>query len=569
MDKINTINILLVEDNPGDARLVEVMLKQPNEVHYRLHIVGTLAKALEKVINETFQVAILDMNLPDGVGVANITALRSHAIDLPIVVLSGEANEKFALETVKAGAQDYLVKGQIDEWQLSRALNYAIERKHMQDDIMQLAHYDHLTGLANRSLFQVRIEHAIQNASRRNEFIALLYLDLDNFNPINDALGHDIGDQLLIDVAERLKGFVREVDTVARLGGDEFAIILEGIDYKENVAIVAEKITAGLSEPYHIAENSLFITSSIGIAYYPEHGEDILDIIKNADSAMYQAKRSGRNKYVFYENTFNKRNNNEKINLNSELRRAVTDEEFFLQFQPKIDISTCSITGSEALLRWGHPDHGLICPTKFIPLLEQNGMISKVGNWVLKAACEQHMSWQQAGLPVGKIAVNLSGQQLLQKDFSKSVSNILNETGLSPDMLEVELTESILIQNTKSTMSILDMLKEMGVSIAIDDFGTGYSSFNYLRKFLVDTLKIDRSFIKDVTSKSREAAITSAIIKLAQDLGINVIAEGVENREQLDFLKENNIDEIQGYYFSPPVNADKISNMMAAQKNAA
>jgi diguanylate cyclase (GGDEF)-like protein len=569
MHNNKTINILLVEDNPGDAKLVEVMLKKPHETSYRLHIVGTMAAALEKVNDEKFQVALLDMNLPDGHGIENVIALRTHAVDLPIVILSGEDNESFALDAVKAGAQDYLIKGKINEWQLSRALNYAIERKHMQDDIVHLAHHDHLTGLANRSLFQSRIEHAVQLATRRNEMLSLLYIDLDNFKPINDALGHDAGDQLLIKVAERLNCIVRETDTVARLGGDEFAVILEGIDCKQNVVMVIEKILQGLSELYEVDGNNLFITTSIGVVYYPDHGTTISDLIKNADSAMYQAKKSGRNKYVFYENKYSNSNNKEKINLNNQLRRAVSDDEFFLQYQPKVDISTNSISGTEALLRWDHPEHGLIYPTRFIPLLEKNGMISKVGNWVLKSACEQHMSWQKEGLPVGKIAVNLSGQQLLQKDFSKSVDNILNETGLSPELLEVELTESILIQNTNLTMSILETLKSMGVSIAIDDFGTGYSSFNYLKKYLVDTLKIDRSFIMDVASKRREAAITSAIIKLAQDLGMNVIAEGVENYEQLHFLKENNIDEIQGYYFSPPVNAESISGMINSKRKVA
>jgi diguanylate cyclase (GGDEF)-like protein len=569
MRRNQTINILLIEDNPGDAKLVEVMLKQPKETSFRLHLAGTLANALELINEDEFQVAILDMNLPDGNGVENISAIRTHTLDLPIVVLSGKDDDEFALEAVKAGAQDYLIKGQIDEWQLSRAISYAIERKRMQDDIIHLAHHDHLTGLANRSLFQARIEHAIQNATRRNESLALMYLDLDNFKPINDALGHDIGDKLLVAVAQRLNSFVREVDTVARIGGDEFAIILEGVVSKENVVMLAEKIINGLSEPYAISENDLFISSSIGIAYHSEHSCDVTTFLKNADSAMYRAKSLGRNQYVFYENTISKNNKRETLDLNTDLRRAMLNDEFILQYQPKFDLSRNYITGSEALLRWSHPDYGMIYPTKFIPLLEQNGMISKIGKWVLESACRQHSDWQNQGLPVGKIAVNLSGQQLLQKDFSQTVYNILNETGLDPNMLEVELTESTLIHNTKLTMSILDALKSMGVSIAIDDFGTGYSSFNYLKKYLVDTLKIDRSFIQDVVSKRREAAITTAIIKLAQDLGMNVIAEGVENSGQLDFLKENNINEYQGFYFSPPVNADEITNMVVAQRNAA
>jgi diguanylate cyclase (GGDEF)-like protein len=568
MSRQKSINILLIEDNPGDAHLVEVMLSQPEESCFRLHIADSLSVAYEKINNNDFQVALLDMNLPDGEGIENITALRIAAPNLPIVVLSGRRDELFALEAVKAGAQDYLVKGQIDEWQLSRALNYAIERKQLQDSILFMAQHDQLTGLANRTLFHARLEHAMHNAARRDEYLAVLYLDMDHFKPINDALGHEIGDRLLIEAARRLESFVREIDTVARLGGDEFAIVLEGINSTQDVATVSQKIISGLAEAFTIAEHSLHISSSIGVAIYPQHGKDIPTVIKNADAAMYKAKQSGRNKCVFYKENFGKLAK-EKLSLDNELRQAVYDEQFILHYQPKYDVASETITGSEALLRWQHPQHGLIYPTKFIPLLEKNGMISTVGKWVLKSACTQHAKWQKNGLPVGKIAVNLSGQQLLQRNFNNVVKDILDETGLNPNMLEVELTESLLIQNTKLTMSILDSLKSTGVSIAIDDFGTGYSSFDYIKHYLVDTLKIDRSFIMDVASKPREAAITSAIIKLAQELGIHVIAEGVESLEQLNYLKTQNIDEIQGYYFSPPVNADAISNMMFAQKNAA
>ncbi len=568
MFRKKSINILLIEDNPGDARLVEVMLTQPEESSFQLHIADSLSVAFEKINNYDFQVVLLDMNLPDGEGIENIDALRIAAPNLPIVVLSGRRDELFALEAVKAGAQDYLVKGQIDEWQLSRALNYAIERKQLQNNIVYMAHHDQLTGLANRSMFLTRLEHAMHNAARRDEYLAVLYLDIDHFKPINDALGHGVGDCLLVEVAKRLESFVREIDTVARLGGDEFAIVLEGINSTQDVATVSKKIISGLADPFIIAENNLHISSSIGVAIYPQHGKDIPTMVNNADAAMYKAKRSGRNRYVIYKENFANQAK-EKLNLNNELRQAVYDEQFVLHYQPKFDVASETITGSEALLRWQHPQHGLIYPTKFIPLLEKNGMISTVGKWVLKSACAQHAKWQKDGLPVGKIAVNLSGQQLLQRNFNNVVNDILDETGLNPNMLEVELTESLLIQNTKLTMSILESLKSTGVSIAIDDFGTGYSSFDYLKHYLVDTLKIDRSFIMDVALKPREAAITSAIIKLAQDLGIHVIAEGVENLAQLNYLKAQNIDEIQGYYFSPPVNADAISNMMFAQKNAA
>lgn len=557
----NEIKILLVEDNPGDARLVEMMLSQSDSSYYCLMVADSLQAASELIDENEFQAALLDMSLPDGDGIDNITRLKSCKSNLPIVVLSGRFDESFALDTVKVGAQDYLVKGEIDHWKLVRALNYSIERKHLQDNIDFMAHHDQLTGLANRVLFRSRLSHAIQSAERRKELVAVLYLDLDHFKAINDGLGHEMGDKLLCEVANRLKKSVREVDTVARLGGDEFAIVLEGVTETNSAVTIAEKIIDVLSKSIAIEENTLYVGTSIGIAFYPHCGLDVDSITKNADSAMYKAKRNGRNQYQFYTSKMNHHALDE-LNMEMQLREALENDEFVLHYQPKMNLKNGKLTGNEALLRWNHREQGMLYPTKFIPVLEQNGMITEVGQWMIETACVQHEDWVKQGLSVGKIAINLSGRQLTQYNFSNIISNILNRTGLDPASFEVELTESLLIQNTELTMRFLDSLKSMGISIAIDDFGTGYSSFSYLKRFLVDTIKIDRSFIKNITQEGPDAAISSAIIQLAKDLEIHVVAEGVETQEQVDYLKERQVDEIQGFFVSPPLSSEAFCHLV-------
>lgn len=561
-------DILLVEDNSGDARLVELMLSEMDDTDYCLTKVDRMSEALDLLDDHDFQAAILDMSLPDGEGVENISRIKARVADLPIVVLGGCYDEAIALETVKAGAQDYLVKGEIDEWQLSRALKYAVERKRLQEDVVYMAHHDQLTDLANRTLFHIRLEHAIKTAERRNELVALLYMDLDHFKPINDALGHDVGDKLLIEVAKSLKESVREVDTVGRLGGDEFAIILEGIEHRKDVIQIAKKIIINLSKELRIDDHSLYIGTSIGIAMYPQCGEDADVLIKNADSAMYKAKRSGGTQYQFYSRAMNS-DALEELTMEMRLREALNNEEFILHYQPKYDLKTGELSGSEALLRWQSPEIGLLHPSSFIPQLEQNGLITEVGRWVLESACKQHALWKREGRVTGKVAVNLSGRQLLQTDFAESVAEILANSGLDSSCLELELTESLMIQNTKSTMRAIEDLRAMGVSIAIDDFGTGYSSFNYLKRFVIDTLKIDRSFIQNITKGGADAAITSAITRLSKDLGIQVVAEGVETREQLDYLREQYIDQMQGFYMSPPLSVEEFSNLDTNSKQIA
>ena len=545
-------HILLIEDNPGDVRLVELMLEEPDVNSFRLTSTNSLSNAISCLSKDHYDAILLDMDLPDGQGMENVDQISSYKPDIPIVIMTGQENEQFALLTVKSGVQDYLVKGSIDKQQLTRSLSYAIERKTLEDEMRFQAHHDQLTGLVNRSLFQERLDRALIRCNRRKESIAVLYLDLDNFKSVNDGLGHNLGDKLLVSVSNRLSNTVRESDTVARLGGDEFAIILDEIVSTQSAAAVAEKIIKAISSPFEIDGNVIHTGTSIGVAIFPESGKTAEALIKNADSAMYRAKRNGRKQYQVYENKMNAKARN-ALKLENDLHKALDNDEFLLHYQPKVCLESGGVTGMEALLRWQHPTQGLIYPLEFIPLLEENGMITHVGEWVLNTACEQRKCWQDDGLCTGPIAVNLSGRQLARKDLGDSIANILENTGLEPNLLEVELTETMLVQNTETSAEIINYLRSLGVSIAIDDFGTGYSSLTYLREFMFDTLKIDRSFISNITNNSTDAAITSAVVGLSRDLNINVVAEGVETKAQMDFLRNQQTNEVQGFYISPPL----------------
>jgi len=435
------------------------------------------------------------------------------------------------------------------------------DRKVAEERAQFLAYYDALTGLPNRLLLQDRLSNAIASARRRQDKVALLFLDLDRFKDINDSLGHSVGDLLLQEVAKRLNTWGREQDTVARLGGDEFLITLTHIKDVPDVAVACERLMDAMTGGFAVQGHSLNISCSIGISMFPEQGGDCETLIKNADAAMYAAKDSGRNNFRFFTEHMNT-DAAERLTLENSLRMALANDEFFLVYQPQIDIASGRIIGLEALLRWQHPELGLVPPDKFIRIAENSGLIVRIGEWVMRTACCQARKWQDEGVPAVSIAVNVSAVQFRQAGFCEFIREVLRETDLSPQYLELELTESLLLANADVTFSVLKELKSMGVSLAIDDFGTGYSSFNYLRQFRVTKLKIDRSFIQDIAVNPDDAAITSAIISMAKNLNLRVIAEGVENEAQMSFLREHQCDEIQGYYFSKPLAVDKVADTL-------
>ncbi len=441
------------------------------------------------------------------------------------------------------------------------------ERMKNEERLRFMAHHDALTKLPNRILFMDRLEHSLALAKRHTRKVAVLFLDLDRFKTINDTLGHDVGDQMLIQLSERLVGSLRESDTVARLGGDEFAVLLNDIETEQDISQLAHKILRGLEQPIEVGERELFITTSIGISMFPSDGSESVSLLKHADVAMYRAKELGKNNYQFYSVDMGSRAL-QRLTMENSLRRALERGEFRLLYQPQINIETGKITGAEALLRWQHPDLGMVSPHDFIPILEETGLISSVGYWVFSTACQQIQAWHEMGFQSLTMSVNISGCQFYAKDFIENIASFVREHHVSPDRLELEITESTLMKNEQSTTLALTALTEMGFSIALDDFGTGYSSLSYLRRFNIDVLKVDQVFIRDVVENEDDAAITSAIIAMAQSLRLKVVAEGVETQEQLEFLKEHHCSCVQGYLFHRPLPADKMTQLLLTEREA-
>ena len=689
--------MLLIEDNPGDARLIQEMLKELGSHYVELKHVECMGDAEKYLAERSVDIILLDLGLPDVQGLEAVRRARKAVPSVPLVVLSGLDDESMGIQAMQEGAQDYLIKGQIEPRELMRALRYAIERKifeealfeekeraqvtlncigdavistdilgnitflnqvaekmtgwpleevagrpmadalrivnadtrkvipnpmtkasnqnrtgnlpmnsvliqrdgteiYIEDSVApihghdgqiigsvlvfrdvsaaramaeQIAHsaeHDFLTGLPNRLLLIDRINQAIALARRNMEKVALLFLDIDGFKHINDSLGHPTGDKLLQCIANRLRDCVRAPDTVSRQGGDEFIVLLQGVKQPEDVAVAAKRLLKSVAETYSMIQFNLHITTSIGVSLFPEDGADAETLIKNADIAMYQAKENGRQSYQFFKPEMNIKAV-DRQSIEEDLRRALERNEFSLHYQPKINLATGAITGAEALLRWSHPTRGLVSPAQFIPIAEDSGLILPMGAWVLREACRQAQAWTEADLPVGTIAVNVSAIEFRNKDFLEELFATLSQTGLDPRSLELEVTESALMKNSEIAASVLQTLRSAGVRIAIDDFGTGYSSLSYLKKFPLDALKIDQSFIRQVGDSPSETTIVSAIISMGQSLKLRVIAEGVETAEDLAFLKDYECDEAQGYYFSRPVPAEQFAALLRTERS--
>ena len=424
-----------------------------------------------------------------------------------------------------------------------------------------LVHHDVLTDLPNRTLLQDRLGQAIELARRQDRQLAVMFMDLDQFKHINDSLGHAVGDQLLQSVAERLMGCVRHLDTISRQGGDEFVLLLPYIEHAEDAAFTAQKILVALAQPHRIDENTIHIGASIGISIYPDDGQDAETLIKCADSAMYHAKENGRNNYQFFEQGMNVRAVERQF-IEGGLRRALELQEFVLHYQPKINLHNGAIVGVEALIRWRHPQRGLLSPVQFVPIAEDCGLILPIGRWVLREACRQARAWQDAGLPPITVAINTSAAEFRADDFLDNLRATLEASRLEPRFLELELTESVLMRDAEATGSVLHALADLGIKLAVDDFGTGYSSLSYLRRFPIDTLKIDQSFVSRMTHNPDDAAVVGAVISMAKSLRLRVIAEGVETAEQAAFLQTQHCDEGQGYLFGRPVAAEALASLL-------
>lgn len=437
--------------------------------------------------------------------------------------------------------------------------------KRYQEDLEHQANYDTLTGLANRNLLNERTQQALIQARRHDQFLSLVFIDLDNFKLVNDSMGHGAGDELIANVGSRLQTCIRDGDTVARIGGDEFVLLLTNQNPGDSNLTVMQRIQRELVKPMLIRGQELVVTCSMGIARFPDDGEDSESLLANADAAMYRAKSNGRNNFQFYTKEMNA-TTGERLSLESDLWHAMANEELFLVYQPQIDFRDGSVIGMEALIRWQHPKRGLISPMEFIPMAECNGLIIPIGIWVLETACKHNLQLQKEGLPPIRVAVNLSARQIGERDFVQSVKDVIDATGLDPSCLELEVTESMVMHNVEEVVVILNSLNEMGIQISLDDFGTGFSSLAYLKRFPIDRLKIDQSFIFNCDSDAGDAIIAQTIIALAHGLKIKVIAEGIEKPEHFAFLKENGCDEGQGYYISRPLAFKDLRELLIARQ---
>ena len=694
-----SIKILLVEDNPGDARLLREMLSSQEALDIELTHVSSMNGAENHIAKNAVDIILLDLGLPDVQGLGAVRRARAAAPRVPLVVLTGLDDEALAAQVLQEGAQEHLIKGQIETRGLVRAMRYAIERKVMEEALLeeeealfvekeraqvtlnsigdavictdisgnitflnlvaermtswsreeaqgrpmaevfriidatsrettpnpmekaveqdrtvhlpsnclliqrdgseipvedcvspihdregkatgavivfrdvsaaramalQMAHsfqHDFLTGLPNRMLLNDRVRQAIALAPRHLKKVAVLFLDLDGFKHINDSLGHPIGDKLLQSIAKRLVTCVRGSDTVSRQGGDEFVVLLSEMQQSEDAAITARRMLEAVAKVHSIDQHDLHVTTSIGVSIYPDDGLDVETLIKNADTAMYQAKENGHQSYQFFKPAMNVRAV-ERQSIEESLRRALERQEFALHYQPIINLGTGEITGAEALIRWTHPTRGPVSPAQFIPVAEDCGLILPIGNWVLREACKQARSWVDSGLPLGTMAVNISAIEFRDERFLEGVFGILKDTGLDPRSLELELTESVLMKRAESTESILKALRARGVQVAVDDFGTGYSSLSYLRRFPIDALKIDQSFVRQITTAPDETTIVTAVISMGRSLKLRVVAEGVETQEELAFLQAHQCDEAQGYFFSRPLPPQQFAKLL-------
>ncbi|NJD06879.1 MAG: EAL domain-containing protein [Methylococcaceae bacterium] len=456
------------------------------------------------------------------------------------------------------GVNEMLAQIQIRETDLKSELQ---ERRRAEERLDMLAYYDTVTGLPNRHFFNERLAHAINRAGPFGETTALMFIDLDNFKIINDTLGHHLGDMLLNGVGERLARALRSKDFIFRVGGDEFAVILEDVRNREHVASVAEKLISVFITPFRLEDHDIFISASIGVSLAPQDATEPTSLLRNADTAMYHAKEKGKNTYQLFETSMKGQAAN-RLNLENSLRRALEKHEFVVHYQPQVDMITRRICGAEALVRWQHPERGMVGPGEFIPIAEETGLIVPLGEWVLRTACAQVAQWEDEGLGSLAIAVNLAGRQFQDDDLVEKVIQVVWETGLDAQLLELELTESTLMDNSRSNMRKLTLLRAAGIRFSIDDFGTGYSSMNYLKRFPISKLKIDQTFVDGLPDNQEDAGITTAIIALAQSLRLQVVAEGVETREQWQFLQEKGCDTIQGYLVSRPLPADQFRGLL-------
>ena len=538
---------------------------------------GSAEEALTALSKQTFDLVISDIDMGGMSGLELVPRVHTLSPDTVVVMISGNQDLEFAIRALRVGAFDYITKP-IDlrhvEASVKRALQHSELLKETRrykeqiEELLQqrtaqvdwLAYYDTVTQLPNRALFEDRLTQAVSVAKASGQSLGVLFISLDQFKKVNDSLGHVPGDSMLREFAERLKSCITRSDTVARFGNDEFALLKTGIDGTTDVIETIGSLSQVLRFSFDLPGQELYATASVGVSLFPFDGEDCQTLLKNAGAALYRAKKSGGANYQFFTADMHELANR-RLALETNLRRAIQNEEFLIHYQPRVSIDSLAITGVEALVRWQHPQLGLVSPSEFIPLAEDTGLILPIGEWVLRQACEQNRRWQEQGFAPIHVAVNISARQFHDQDLSQTVIRILHESGLAPNYLDLELTESSIMQNSEFAADVLTRWKNLGINISIDDFGTGFSSLAALKRLPIDALKIDQSFVRDATTDQDDAAIVMAITTLAHNLRLKVVAEGVETEEQLRFLQLLRCDEIQGFFFSKPLPADLLVSL--------
>ncbi len=594
--------VLIITADSIVAKDLENAIGKAGDGQFSVQRVSHLSEAITLLHGGSIDAIMADLSLPDSRDIDTFDQLFAVAPHIPIIILCVADDEMLTTEAVQRGARGYLSKAHFGSYLVRQTLDNCMRSKTLEERFFMeknrsditlnaisdavistdmsgnvdhlnitaenmmkmayLAQHDFLTDLPNRVLLNDRIIQAIALGKRHSNHFAVLFLDLDNFKCINDSLGHETGDALLQSVAKRLLSCVRRSDTVSRQGGDEFVVLLMEDKYGEKAALTAKKILMAMTAPHTIADHQLHVTTSIGISVYPDDGEDVETLIRNADTAMYHAKEKGRNNYQFFKNAMNVQAVERQV-IEVNLRRALERREFIVYYQPKVNLQTGMITGAEALVRWIHPDRGMELPGRFVAIAEDCGLIVPIGRWMLEQVCAQIDFWQKAGLRQIPLSVNISAVEFRHKDFVHEVSRIVDETGILPAMLQLEITENVLMSDAKASFAILQQLKKIGLLLAVDDFGTGYSSLSYLQQFPIDVLKIDRSFLHDIAAGNGNTIIVGAVIAMGKSLGLLVVAEGVENQEQLSFLSARHCQEGQGFLFSKPVAAEQLTKLLA------
>lgn len=544
--------VLIADDDPAIRLVLRHTMEQDG---YHVVEVGTGREAVEATVHMQPDLILMDAVMPELDGFQAITQIKNKPEfeNLPILIITALDDDLSVAQAFDVGACDYITKP--IKWSVLRhRVKRLLKASDAERKIRHMAYHDTLTGLPNRLLFNDRIEQAISRATRNKTRFALLFIDIDNFKVINDSMGHDAGDNLLTSLTLRIQQSLRRTDTIARLGGDEFAIILENIHLPEDVILVTKSLLGNLGKPLEIHQREVYVGASIGISVFPDDGEDFGSLLKHADIAMYRAKETGRNTFQFYASEMSAAAMR-RMELENSLRSAIELEQLVVFYQPKYDLKSREVLGMEALVRWDHPEKGIIPPDEFIPLAEETGLIVKLGEWVIKKSCHQLKIWQQAGFSISNLSINVSPRQFHEQDLAGLFQSVLTETGLDAHHIEIELTESTLVQNQLNAREVLRQLHAMGLRIAMDDFGTGYASLSYLKDFPIHTVKVDKSFIWGIPTDKQNMAIVRAIIGLTAEMSLSVIAEGVETEEQIEFLKDIGCLQGQGYFWSKPVSA--------------